>query len=233
MTRPIASFRTAAATLTVGWEPRVVGTLSSLAVPPEKALPCDIVEVRLDKTSRPADWVERCRKIEAGGTPVLLTPRLRSEGGEWETDDAPRLAAYRLALGELAAVDVELSSGICPTVAKEAAEQQKVCIVSHHDFQKTPSLAELCRVIEKGQEIGSIVKVATMIHQASDVGVLESLLQRTWTRPLCVIGMGPQWSGTRVSFACLGSCLTYGYLDNPTAPGQWSAAELARQLRSQ
>jgi 3-dehydroquinate dehydratase len=29
----------------------------------------------------------------------------------------------------------------------------------------------------------------------------------------------------------LGSCLTYGYLDKPTAPGQMSAAELVRRLR--
>jgi 3-dehydroquinate dehydratase len=41
--------------------------------------------------------------------------------------------------------------------------------------------------------------------------------------------LGPQ---TRVLFPKLGSCLTYGYLDVPVAPGQISARELTLQLRS-
>ena len=92
-------------------------------------------------------------------------------------------------------------------------------------------MAELCQVIEKGQRIGSVVKIATMIQQPGDVGVLEALLQKSWAKPLCVIAMGERWSSTRVSFARLGSCLTYGYLDQPTAPGQISAVELVRQLK--
>jgi 3-dehydroquinate dehydratase-1 len=231
MTGPTVLFRTATGTLTVGSVPRVVGTLSSLDASPAGGLAGDIVEVRLDKTSRPPDWLERCQAIEAGGKPVLLTARLRAEGGDWEADDAPRLEIYQRALRALAAVDVELSSGICRAVAGEAAQQQKVCIVSYHHFQKTPPLAELCGIIEDGQTIGSIVKISTMINQAGDVAVLESLLQRSWARPLCVIGMGQAWAGTRISFAKLGSCLTYGYLDKPAAPGQMSAAELASLLR--
>ena len=69
--------------------PLVVGVLSSLDgnVP----LAGDIVEVRLDKTGRPPDWLDRCQAIEARGQPVLLTIRLRSEGGEWPEDDRGRL----------------------------------------------------------------------------------------------------------------------------------------------
>jgi 3-dehydroquinate dehydratase-1 len=231
MTRPTAIFKTDTSAVTAGARPLVVGTLSSLESAAVEGFAGDIVEVRLDKTSRPFDWLTHCQAIEAAGKPVLLTARLRSEGGEWEADDGPRLEACREALRGLAAVDVELSSPICRTVAEEAEELQKICVVSSHDFQKTPPLSELCAVIEKAQQMGSIVKVATMIHQASDVVVLESLLQLTWAKPLCVIGMGNAWSETRVRFAQLGSCLTYGYLDKPTAPGQLSAAELVRQLR--
>jgi len=231
MTRPTAVFRTATGAVTVGAVPRVAGTLSSLEPGVAGGLDCDIVEVRLDKTSRPGHWLERCQAIEAGGKPVLLTARLRSEGGDWETDDAPRLEVYKQAVRGLAGVDVELSSVICREVAEEAAKQQKACIVSYHHFQKTPPLSELCAIIEQGQNIGDIVKISTMINGESDVAVLESLLQRSWAKPLCVIGMGQAWSGTRITFAKLGSCLTYGYLDKPTAPGQMSAAELVRQLR--
>src|SRR5271154_7008077 len=104
--------------LSLAGGPYVVGVLSSLHgnIP----LAGDIVEVRLDKTGRPPDWLERCQAIEARGKPVLLTVRLRSEGGEWPEDDTGRLQIYEAGLAALAAVDVELSSVICAAVAKQA-----------------------------------------------------------------------------------------------------------------
>jgi 3-dehydroquinate dehydratase-1 len=230
MTRSNVVLRTAAGTLTVGNIPRVVGTLSSLDFRGD--IPSDIVEVRLDRTSRPSDWLRRCKAIESGGKPVLLTPRLESEGGSWEADDLRRLEVYKEALSGLAAVDVELGSVICRAVAEEAARLQKACIVSCHNFQKTPPLTELCRLVEEAQKIGSIAKISAMITGEGDVAILRSLLERPWAKPLCVIGMGEAWARTRVEFAALGSCLTYGYLDGSAAPGQWHAAELVRQLRA-
>jgi 3-dehydroquinate dehydratase-1 len=214
--------------LTFDAGPLVVGVLSSLAGEPPLA--GDIVEVRLDKTGCPPDWLERCKAIEARGKPVLLTVRLRNEGGEWAADDDGRLKIYEEGLAALSAVDVELSSVICARVAKQAEKLGKVCLVSHHDFEKTPSLAELESIVERAQQNGAIAKVATLIRSEADVEILRALLGRKRQRPLCVIGMGEAWKQTRISFAKLGSCLTYGYLDKPTAPGQISAAELVRLL---
>jgi 3-dehydroquinate dehydratase-1 len=191
----------------------------------------DIVEVRLDKTGRPADWLARCQAIEAGGKPVLLTVRLRAEGGDWIEDDEARLKIYEAALPVLAAVDVELSSAICGAVASRARELDKVCLVSHHDFQKTPPLDELESIVQRARQNGAVAKIATMIRRPADADLLRALISRRGDQPLCVIGMGDEWKQTRVSFPQLGSCLTYGYLDQPTAPGQWSAVELIRQLR--
>jgi 3-dehydroquinate dehydratase-1 len=229
MSKSTVLFRTATTKLAVGPAPRVVGTLSSLG--PKRALCGDIVEVRLDKMMRPADWLRRCAALQSGGKPVLLTVRLRAEGGEWEHDDEQRLEIYQQGLLELAAVDVELSSVICRAVAREATRLKKASVISFHDFQKTPPLRELCVIVEKAHAIGSIAKISTMIKRESDVNVLRALLRQRWEKPLCVIGMGRAWSKTRVLFATLGSCLTYGYIDRPTAPGQMSAAELVRRLR--
>ncbi len=147
MTRSTVELRTSAGTLTVGNIPRVVGTLSSLDYRGD--IPSDIVEVRLDRTGRPSDWLERCKAIQSGGKPVLLTPRLEAEGGAWEKRMIRRAWKYiRRPCGELAAVDVELASTICRKVAEEAARLQKACIVSYHDFQKTPPLADLCALVE-------------------------------------------------------------------------------------
>ncbi len=230
MNRTNVVLRTAAGAVAIGDIPRVVGTLSSLDFRGE--IPSDIVEVRLDRTGRPSDWLKRCRRIESGGKPVLLTPRLKTEGGSWEADDLGRLEIYKEALRELAAVDVELRSVICRNVAEEAARLQKVCVVSFHDFQKTPPLKELCLLVEEAQKIGSIAKISTMINEEGDVAILRSLLERPCAKPLCVIGMGEAWARTRVEFAALGSCLTYGYLDGSDAPGQVHAAELVRQVRA-
>jgi 3-dehydroquinate dehydratase-1 len=217
--------------LNLNASPLVVGVLSSLDgnVP----LAGDIVEVRLDRTSRPPDWLDRCKAIEAQGKPVLLTVRLRSQGGEWPEDDGDRFKLYEEGLAALTAVDVELCSVICATVAKQAKKLGKVCLVSHHDFEKTPPLAELVSIVAKAQQNGAVAKIATTIRSEADVETLRALLGRKRKRPLCVIGMGEAWKQTRVSFPKLGSCLTYGYLDKPTAPGQVSAAELLNQLRGE
>ena len=209
--------------------PLVVGTLSTLDG--NFPLAGDVIEVRLDKMTRPADWLKRCQAIQTGGKPVLLTIRLRIEGGDWPEDDQARLRLYEEALPVVSAVDIELGSVIREAVAKRAQKLGKACVISHHDFVKTPPLHELESIIDQAQQNGGIAKVATMIHGEADVETLRALLARKWKNPICVIGMGETWKATRVSFPKLGSCLTYGYLDQPTAPGQWSAAELVTQLR--
>jgi 3-dehydroquinate dehydratase-1 len=229
MSKSTVLFRTKTSALAVGSEPRVVGTLSVLPLKREPI--CDIIEVRLDKMARPADWLKRCAALQSAGKPVLLTVRLRAEGGAWLKDDEARLKIYHEGLRELGAVDVELSSVICRDVALAAAQLKKASVISFHDFEKTPPLKELCAIVEKAHAIGSIAKVATKIRRESDVTVLRALLRRRWEQPLCVIGMGRAWSKTRVLFATLGSCLAYGYIDTPTAPGQISAKELVRRLR--
>lgn len=210
--------------------PLVVGTLSSL----DGAIPLvgDLIEVRLDKAGQPEGWIERCKAIESAGKPVLLTVRLKSEGGEWTDDNEARLKLFEQGLAVVSAVDVELSSAICGQVAEKARAAGRICVASFHDFQKTPALAELQSVIARADELGAVPKIAAMIRQESDVEVLKSLLAKRGSQPLCVIAMGDQWKQTRVTFPKLGSCLTYGYIDKPTAPGQWSAAELIQQLRA-
>jgi 3-dehydroquinate dehydratase-1 len=230
------AFRAGPKSLSVGQVPIVVGSLSSLArkfPPPRQKIDCDVVEVRLDKTTPPPDWLARCQQIQSQGWPVLLTIRLKSEGGGWDDGDARRLPFFEQALSELSGVDIEWRSNIVHRVAIAAKRWRKICVVSYHDFKKTPPAADLAAIIIKAQKIASIVKITTRLNCQEDDDNLRLLLAQKWKRPLCVIGMGPSWSQTRVLYPQLGSCLTYGFLDKPAAPGQLPAAELARQLREQ
>lgn len=209
--------------LVVGEKPRIVGTLSSASVPKTARAICDIVELRLDLIPEGVATFET-------DLPLLLTVRSKSEGGQWAGSDQQRLATYRQFIPHVAAVDVELNSPIAAEVCELARESGKASIVSFHDFSATPALGALQAIVERGQKLGSIVKIVTLANLERDVEILRTLLSKQ-SSPLCVMGMGQHAAMTRVEFPKLGSCLTYGYLDKPLAPGQTSAAELFSQLR--
>jgi 3-dehydroquinate dehydratase-1 len=124
-----------------------------------------------------------------------------------------------------------LRSKCAVDVAHLAAHFDKACVLSFHDFEKTPPLAELEKVIADAEKLGGLTKIATMIKSENDVDVLKALLKAPRRQPLCVIGMGESWTRLRVELAELGSCLAYGYLDSSAAPGQVSAATLFAALR--
>jgi 3-dehydroquinate dehydratase I len=217
----------------LGVPPLVVGTLLSFpsgSLAAEASSACDVVEVRLDHILPDPDWLERARLIEQHAAPVILTLRLKPEGGKW-ADDVERLPIFKTALETLSAVDIEFASKIRDQVCELAKACGKICIVSHHDFNKTPPLAELQSVISEAKRLASIVKVTTMIRDSKDIETLRALLAAQQNVPLCVMGMGPLGTDTRVTFPTLGSYLTYGYLDKPAAPGQLPAKALVDQLR--
>ena len=125
---------------------------------------------------------------------------------------------------------MELKSKIVKQVCAMAKRRRKCCIVSFHDFKKTPPLSKLKRIAQTAERLGSVVKIVTMLHNKADVDTLRRLLSCQWKKPVCVMGMGDMGKETRLLFPTLGSCLTYGYLDKPAAPGQLSAVKLVERL---
>ena len=230
MNKPKVTFRTGMRELTAGPIPRVVGTVSSHFEPKPAMVLADIVELRLDLIPEDANWVGWCDQLEQAGLPVIGTIRMSAEGGRWSGEELERLASYRELLPHVSAVDVEFRAEIARSLAAEAKAAGKVCILSFHDFQKTPSENELQDVVREAQHFASLVKITTMANTEADLATLESLLQEPLSVPLCVMGMGSLGSETRIAFPTRGSCLTYGYLDESNAPGQLSAAILVKEL---
>jgi 3-dehydroquinate dehydratase-1 len=213
----------------VGNVPRVVGTVSTAdgmkLIGGASAPACDIVELRLDKigVTVPADGKP--------SVPVLLTIRLSAEGGDFSGNEAARRAEFLRAMPHGDAIDVEYRSVLLSELSRAARGAGKAVVVSYHDFLKTPPSDELRQIISSCVfHMPCVVKIATMTRTAGDVDRLRQLLGERWPVPLCVIAMGDAAAGTREEFARLGSCLTYGYLDQPVAPGQVSAAELKAKL---
>lgn len=223
--------------LEIGKTPRVVGTLTSRAgleaFPREGIARCDIAEVRLDEIGLYPGWQDACRAIETAGTPVLLTLRSADEGGKCALSNPERREILRQGLGSVSLLDVELASNLAASLAAEVKAAGKGLIVSYHRFTDTPPREELEAVIGQAAVHASIIKVAAMVQGEDDLLNLQTVLaNRKAEVPLCLIGMGARGTTTRTSFPALGSCLTYGFLDSVCAPGQISAGELVRHLRS-
>ena len=201
------------------------GTLEKLAAGMERQ--CDIVELRLDLIGT-GHWLEPAKAIEAQGVPVIATLRLASEGGQWTQPDAERLPVFEAALSTVTAADIEFRSPLLEKVSAFAASHQKALIISYHDFERTPPVADLRQVIRKAANYGTVVKIATLTQTEADLAALRELFTEQCSASVCLLGMGALGPASRTTLPRLGSCLTYGYLDAPLAPGQVAAAELLR-----
>ena len=222
--------------LQLGRVPRVVGTiitaeyLTRWSAKPTP-LPCDLVEFRLDGFSDFRDWTRIGRQIEHQGTPVFVTVRLQREGGKWTGGDSERWKLLEPAIRNLSGVDVEVRSDLASPVSELCGQLGKLSVFSFHDFVKTPARDELESLLASAERLGGIGKIAATANSAEDVELLRSLLRKPRMAPICIIGMGTHGRETRLKFPLEGSCFTYGYLDVPGAPGQYSAQELTGHFR--
>jgi len=231
--RPTTIFRTSKDSLTIGETPRIVGTFSSSpeVFPHDGKLAADVVELRVDQMPEGSNWPACAKALQARGIPVIVTIRMQAEGGNWTRPEAERLDLIEQALEHAAAVDIELKSKLAEKVARVARRHNKACIISFHDFEKTPGRRQLESIVQQAQKMASIVKISTKVRTNEDVRTLAGVLLGQWRKPLCVIGMGDAGKHTRVSFPLFGSCLAYAYLEKPAAPGQLSVARLREIFR--
>jgi 3-dehydroquinate dehydratase-1 len=223
--------------------PLVVGTsrpdgLAALARQSTGERGCDIVEARFDLamgsgTTAPPDltpFFDACRQLDKTGSPILSTIRLLADGGRWTTD-ADRLSWFEQVLEFSTWVDIEVESAIAADVVRRAHKGGRRVIVSHHDFAQTPDTATLDVIAARARVLGAdIVKIATMVNSLPDHDRLIDLQRRRRDESLALVGMGPLGTPLRTYLPCVGSRLTYGYLDQVAAPGQLHARELVRRL---
>ena len=219
----------------IGEIPRVVGTLTTraglAAFAYEYRDACDIAEVRLDEIGVFPGWMEACQKIESTGRPAMLTLRSTKDGGNCDRSREDRRAILTQAVAYASIIDVEYNSDSPEKIRPAVHAAGKTLLVSYHDFAQTPSRQVLEKIIGEAGRHATAIKIATMVNTDTDLLTLEAVLREKRKIPLCLIGMGAKGTHTRTSYPGLGSCLTYGYLDSVSAPGQLSAADLVAYLR--
>jgi len=210
-----------------------------------KAAGADILELRVDSMSAMPDVrsaLDMCAAVRetAPDIPLLFTLRTKRDGG---AGDADGTAYENLLLAILGgekglpdAVDVELSIGEeAFTRIAAAAKKAKIIVVgSSHDFETTPSEAEICARLASMQKLGAdVCKIAVMPRSRLDVLALmraAALSDEALYAPVIAIAMGRLGVMTRMGGEAFGSCLTFGTAGNASAPGQLDARELRSVL---
>ena len=217
--------------LLVGVADRPAAVVHCAELPPEERL-FDLVEARVDLFAEQSldGCAHACAKLEASGTPVIVTIRTTAQGGRSAAGDDDRLGRFLGALAIASWADIESDATIVADIAAlVGARPGGQLIVSHHDFVRTPPLATLLGVVDSCHRTpGAIAKIATAIATDADRDTLFQLLAQRPGRTT-VIGMGAS-DDLRIELAAHGSLLAYGYLETPTAPGQLSATETHARL---
>jgi 3-dehydroquinate dehydratase I len=193
----------------------------------------DIFELRVDqlRTSDVARVVAEVKLIRKHRLPIIGTVRSAKEGGAGDLSDSKRAALYEAIFPLVDAIDIEVSSvqAIAATV-RRARENGNVIILSHHDFSKTPSRAELSHIAATASELGAdLTKIATQAHSGADVLTLFGFTAENKRRNLVTIAMGPIGSVSRLILPLAGSLMTYTSM-TPSA-GQIPFDRLVEDLR--
>ena len=200
-----------------------------------KNLGLDIAELRMDRYSKHDKKYVLSEIKKFKNFPLIGTIRSKKEGGFWNRSEAERLSLFKVIIPEIDAIDIEISSkDILESVVKAAHAANKIVVISHHNFRKTPSGNDLNKILDEAKSVGAdIVKIATFVAKNDDVRTLAGFTIAHRSKGLVTIGMGDKGVITRITFPALGSLITYAALGQSTAPGQLEyadAVDLTRRL---
>jgi 3-dehydroquinate dehydratase-1 len=194
--------------------------------------------VQLDDIPEVVTVARRIKEITA--KPLIFTIRSRAEGGVGELDAHDyAFTTLRVAVDALDHndyVDVELRHPGTPCAMKLRRHLQDLAgtIISHHDFNGTPSGDDMYLILEKCAEMSDgAVKLAVTPHSATDVAALLDCAARFTAHhqmPTIAAAMGKLGVASRVVGHLFGSCATFATIGEPSAPGQLSYQQMQRLL---
>lgn len=196
-----------------------------------KKLGADIIEIRLDLLEIDMDMRLILQDLGKTGLPVIITNRMKQEGGAWSGGEAERILALISLLPLADAVDIELCAENRDAVVKEAKSAGKMVIISTHDFKRTPGSEDMVEIINESFDSGAdIAKLAVTPNSLEDVLRLFDVTLHA-KDAVCTIAMGEIGRHSRVIAPIYGSIMTYGYVESATAPGQLRVDEIRSILK--
>jgi 3-dehydroquinate dehydratase type I len=181
----------------------------------------NFIEIRLDNLPRNSKLEELTAHDE-----IPLIAADRSNKNEIER----QATLLNAAKSGFAYVDTDLSSPKLQNFVNQTKALGTKCIVSFHDFGKTPSTLELNRILEREVSSGAdVCKIVTTANRMEDNLTLLQFIQAAPVRkkPVC-FAMGQLGKMSRLLSPVFGSFFTFASLERgaETAPGQMTVQEL-------
>lgn len=194
--------------------------------------PADLVEWRVDcfqdaeNPEKVQNVLKSLREI-LGPMPILFTFRTKKEGGSCEItrEEYRRLLLLAASTKYADLLDVELSAGeVLGEIVEKVHRYGGKVILSHHDFEKTPSVSEMKSYLGRMEVLGGdLVKLAVMPDTEEDVFKLLEVSyewKRSGKQPAVTMAMGRMGAISRMAGEFFGSAITFGTAGRASAPGQ-------------
>ena len=184
----------------------------------------DLFEVRIDLIGD--KWPEVARQLKK---PWIACNRMVEEGGKWDGNEARRIERLLQAI-ELGAkiVDIEYNAKNVENIIR-LIKKRADCLLSFHDFQKTPSLDVLKQIVNKELKAGAdICKVVTTAQTFEDNLAVMRLFSEFPDVKIVAFTMGTQGFISRVMAPLIGAYFTYGAVQKgvESAPGQLPVSDM-------
>ena len=223
--------------LQVGRTPRIAGTvhlkseLSRLPEFVEKNI-VDILEFRADQLYQQGREVLTNSLIEMKEfqLPIIATIR---KGEGYNFGEPERLELFKQLIPEVDAIDIELKTEIRDEVVEIAKSHNKSVMISEHNLTETPPDEEIEKLLFDSVSSGAdITKIVLFANSPDDIARLMSFtFKHCEQHPLVTISLGNLGTISRIIAPLFGSCLSYGYIEKPVAPGQASLASINNALQ--
>ena len=190
----------------------------------------DFFEVRIDMLG--TRWEEVIPQLNKRW---IACNRSLREGGQWEGDEAQRIAELLKASAMGAAiVDIELSTEGLHEAVRQIREKSR-CLISFHAWKKTLPLERLEGIVRQQLHYGAdICKVVTTARTFEDNTTMLNLIRKFPTVKVVAFAMGTLGITSRVLSPLAGGFLTYASVQNghASAPGQLTVEELHNIYRT-
>ena len=144
-----------------------------------------------------------------------------------------RIEMFNALIPKVHCIDIEFDCDILDEVIALIKKHDKTVMISHHDYDSTPSENELLNIIKTSKGKGAdLIKIAVMANSDNDVKTLMKVTMDRQDDNLITISMGSIGKITRIIAPEFGSLMTYAYINKPVAPGQLSVSSLHEELRN-
>lgn len=173
--------------------------------------------------------------------PLIFTIRTANEGGQTKIPAEDYFFINRMVVDSGMADLIDIESFMVPETdlvsefIKYAHAAEQAVILSNHDFEKTPSVADMTEKYSTMMGLGGdIIKLAVMPRSEEDVAALleaASLIHDEKPEQMLIaISMGELGMCTRICAGLFGSVITFASGENASAPGQIDAVTLREYL---